>query len=295
MPEDEKYSEIRSHCTLNSGMQVLQGARNFTITGGSFRQIEGNYYDGGRDLGLHILEQHIVADAMYNSAERFPPPKCHPGTREKIISTILSWVNDPTPKKRALWLTGPAGAGKSAIAHSIAVQLQEISEDRKYAGSFFFAKDAIRRGDGNKLFSTISYELALNFPSFRSLTDAAMPDNTTLPTKFIDVELRYLIIEPLLRVNGWPAHSPTIIIDGLDGCAGSKQMQSEIISLLFKAIIEPNIPLRFLIVSRPECWISDSFEVGPLVHATKPLYLRDDKDTDVGIEKYLREGFNTIY
>ncbi|PPQ94751.1 hypothetical protein CVT25_007682, partial [Psilocybe cyanescens] len=295
MPKDEKYSAIRSHRTQNSGMQLLQGARNFMITGSSIQQVEGDYYDGGRDVGLHILGQHIAADAMYNSAERFPPAKCHPGTREKIISAILGWVNDPTPKERALWLNGPAGAGKSAIAHSVAVLLQEISDDSKYAGSFFFAKDAIGRGDGNKLFSTISYQLALNFPSFRAQIDAAMLDNPTLPTASIDVQLRCLIIEPLLRVTDWPAHNPTVIIDGLDECAGSKRMQSEILSLLSKAITEHNISLRFLIVSRPEYWISDSFEIGPLVHVAKSLCLRDDVDANWDIEKYLREGFNKIY
>ncbi|PPQ81161.1 hypothetical protein CVT25_015188 [Psilocybe cyanescens] len=295
MPKDKKYSSIRAHRTLNSGMQLLQGARNFTITGGSFRQIEGDYYDGGRDLGLLILGQHIAPDAIYNSAERFPPAKCHPGTREKIISTILDWANDPTPREQVLWLNGPAGAGKFAIAHSIAILLQEISEDSKYAGSFFFAKDAIGRGDGTKLFSTIAYQLALKFPSFRALIDIAMLDNPTLPTKSIDVQLRYLIIEPLLRVDDWPAHSPTIIIDGLDECAELKRMQSDILALLSKAIIKQNIPLRFLIVSRPEYWISDSFEIGPLVNVTKSFSLRDDEDADVEIEMYLREGFNKIY
>lgn len=52
MPKDEKYSAIRSHRTLNSNMQMLQGARNVMITGGSFRQVvEENYYDGRRDVG----------------------------------------------------------------------------------------------------------------------------------------------------------------------------------------------------------------------------------------------------
>ncbi|PPQ85311.1 hypothetical protein CVT25_000323, partial [Psilocybe cyanescens] len=172
---------------------------------------------------------------------------------------------------------------------------QEISDDSKYAGSFFFTKDAIGRGDGTKLFSTIAYQLALKFPSFRAQIDAAMLGNPTLPTKSIDIQLRYLIIEPLLCVNDWPAHNPTVIIDGLDECAGSKQMQSEILSLISEAITEHNIPLRFLIVSRPEYWISGSFEIGPLVHVTKSLCLRDDVDANWDIEKYLREGFNKIY
>ncbi|PPQ83725.1 hypothetical protein CVT25_006129 [Psilocybe cyanescens] len=156
-------------------------------------------------------------------------------------------------------------------------------------------KDAVGRGDGTKIVSTIAYQLALKIPSFRALINAAILDNPTLPTKSIDVQLRYLIMEPLLHVTDWPAHSPTIIIDGLDECAGSKRMQSKILSLLSKAIIEHNIPIRFLIVSRPEYWISGSFEIGSLVHVTKLLSLRDNPDACVDIEKYLREGFKKIY
>lgn len=232
---------------------------------------------------------------MYDSAERFPAPKCHPGTRERTIKTIMDWINYPESPKRALWLNGPAGAGKSAIAHSIALLLQEMAEDCKYAASFFFAKDKIGRGDGTKLFSTIAYQLALNFPSLHSLIDAAMVHNPTLPTKSIDVQLRYLIIEPLKRAIGWPAHWPTVIIDGLDECSGSRRIQSEILLLISQAITHHNVPLRFLIVSRPEYWIADSFEVGPLVGVTSPVSLRDDQDADTDIKNYLIEGFNEIY
>lgn len=246
-------------------------------------------------VGLHILRQHIAADAIYDSAARFPAPECHPGTREKVINTILDWVNDPEADKQALWLHGPAGAGKPAIAHSIALLLQEILTGSNYAGSFFFARDAPGRGDGNKLFSTIAYQLALKFPSFRTHLDAAMMDNPTLPTKSIDIQLNSLIIDPLKRVEDWPAHSPTVIIDGLDECAGSKRIQSVILSEINKAIIEHGIPLRFLVVSRPEYWIADFFETGPLSRVTKLVSLRDDLDADKDIEKYLRKEFDKIY
>lgn len=207
----------------------------------------------------------------------------------------MEWIDDPVPTERALWLHGPAGAGKSAIAHSIALLLQKIAEDSKYAASFFFARDAIGRGDGNYLFSTIAYQLALKFPSLRAIIDAAMLDNPTLPTKSIDVQLRCLIIEPLKCDNDWPAHSPTVIIDGLDECSGSKCMQSEILSAISNAIIEHDIPLRFLIVSRPEYWIADLFELGPLARVTRLLSLRDNEDADGDINKYLRERFDKIY
>ncbi|PPQ80390.1 hypothetical protein CVT25_001707 [Psilocybe cyanescens] len=170
-----------------------------------------------------------------------------------IINTIPDWINDPSPKERAFWLYGPAGAGKSAIAHSIAVLLQDISEDSRYAASFFFARDEIGGGDGSKLFSTLAYQFALKFPSFRSQIDDAMLDNPTLPTR-------------------------------------SKRVQSKILLLLSKAIIEHNIPLR-----RPEYWIADSFDIGPFTGIARSICLRDDEDTDKNIAKVLHEGFKRIY
>ncbi|KAH9479958.1 hypothetical protein JR316_0008555 [Psilocybe cubensis] len=248
-----------------------------------------------RELGLHILKQHIAADAIYDSAERFPPAQCHPGTRERIIEAIIVWVNEPNPDKQVLWLHGPPGAGKSAVRHSIATILQEMSGNQKYGSSFFFAKGAPGRGDGNKLFCTIAYELAVNFPSYRSILDSVMQENPTLPTKLVNIQLHNLLIRPLRKVSNWPSHHPTVIIDGFDECSGGNSMQVVILSTISNAIMQHRIPLRFLIISRAEYWIADAFETGCLKFIVKRLSLRDDHEADAGIRHYLCEEFNRIY
>ncbi|KAF8961812.1 hypothetical protein BDZ97DRAFT_1663668, partial [Flammula alnicola] len=58
--------------------------------------------------------------AFHNSDERFDPPKCHPGTRVAVIKRIMDWVESLEISYPMLWLHGPAGAGKSAIAQMIA-------------------------------------------------------------------------------------------------------------------------------------------------------------------------------
>ncbi|KAH9484684.1 hypothetical protein JR316_0001583 [Psilocybe cubensis] len=275
-------------------MQQFPDAHNLMINGGIFSQTQNNY-GTGRDAGLHTLKQHIAADAIYDSAERFPPAQCHPGTRERIIETIMEWIDAPNPEKQALWLYGPAGAGKSAIGHSIAMKLQESLECQRYGSSFFFAKGAPGRGDGNKLFSTIAYELAMNFPEYRAVLDAVMQDNPTLPTKSINVQIQNLLIRPLRKLSNWPSHHPTIIIDGLDECSGEKRMHGAILSTISNTIIQHRIPLRFLIISRPEYWIADAFEIGCFSSVVKRLSLRDDHDADAGIRHYLCDEFNRIY
>ncbi|KIL64088.1 hypothetical protein M378DRAFT_43555, partial [Amanita muscaria Koide BX008] len=46
---------------------------------------------------------------------------CLEGTRTEILDEIKGWVTttDATAPQ-VLWLSGPAGTGKSAIAHSVA-------------------------------------------------------------------------------------------------------------------------------------------------------------------------------
>jgi len=45
---------------------------------------------------------------------------CLEGTREELLKEICDWINDTeedTP--RIFWLHGPAGTGKSSIAHTL--------------------------------------------------------------------------------------------------------------------------------------------------------------------------------
>ena len=59
----------------------------------------------------------------YAKGARFDPDKgCLPGTREAIIEEITQWVNSPVGDNisRIFFLSGVAGSGKSAIAHTVA-------------------------------------------------------------------------------------------------------------------------------------------------------------------------------
>jgi len=73
--------------------------------------------------GLHFLGENAAIGAIYNSLERqqLDAPKCHPKTRVAVIDRIIDWLNgDIDYDALLLWLYGAAGAGKSAIAHSLA-------------------------------------------------------------------------------------------------------------------------------------------------------------------------------
>ena len=99
----------------------------------------------------------ISPGAAYNSGERSPPPRCHPGTQTTILGKSHCWVDDKTPSTSILWLHAPAGAGKSAIAQTIA---EQSAEHGQLAASFFFAKSSPQRNAKQYLLPTIALQIA---------------------------------------------------------------------------------------------------------------------------------------
>jgi pantothenate kinase-related protein Tda10 len=86
-----------------------------------------------------ILNPFCNHNAAYNSAERQSEEAsiCLEGTRTRVLKKIERWVRgDGLP---TIWLTGPAGSGKSTIAHTVAKQCDENSP-RNLAFSYFFSR-----------------------------------------------------------------------------------------------------------------------------------------------------------
>lgn len=70
--------------------------------------------------GIDRLFKNVAPGAFHDSGERFDQPKCHPNTRVAVIQDILDWLDDLESPKLVMWVHGAAGAGKSAIAQTIA-------------------------------------------------------------------------------------------------------------------------------------------------------------------------------
>jgi len=112
--------------------------------------------------------------ATYNSLERqrHDAPKCHPNTRVAVINKLISWINGNVDfNALILWLYGAAGAGKSAIAYTLA----EICEKYGYLlATFFFWKTAAERNDVSRFVATIAYQVARAIPASRRLIENAV-------------------------------------------------------------------------------------------------------------------------
>ena len=203
---------------------------------------------------------------------------------------VSDWINDGNRSCPIFWLFGPAGAGKSAIA-------QTIAERRSFEGglgaSFFFSRGKLGRDSGIHVFPTIAYQLAEAIPELRSHIDYAVRVNPTICSKSVEVQFRELILKPALSVPVGTLCFRPIIIDGLDEC-DSQAIQQALLAVVADGVHQYQFPIPVFISSRPEPHISEAFN-RPLCHNVVRRVALDDKfETNAGIKIFLRDGFNDI-
>jgi len=301
----------------NSHSNTLISGQNLVVTGGRFELNVNphchlnNPEPGARSsipmasyplrdfIGLEILHRNASLSAAHDASARDPPPRCAPGTREMVIADIMRWITDSSSTTSILWLNGPFGNGKSAIMQTIADRLHGSNSQLHHhlAGSFFFGRGKPGRDKATYLVPTIAYQVAINIPSMRKPIDMAVIQDPTIFSKTIGVQLRHLITNPFHQVTcgaTTPFDWPTVIIDGLDECDGHDSQRC-ILDAISTAVFKDHIPLRFLIASRPERQISQTFYSQPLDHHHYPMTLTDDYHTRKELEQFLRSGFDKIH
>ncbi|KAJ7489254.1 hypothetical protein FB451DRAFT_1390418 [Mycena latifolia] len=202
---------------------------------------------------VNLLMDPTTGDAFHNSADRYPQPKCHPETRTEMLHDLHDWFFTDDPESRVLWLHGPAGSGKSAIAQSLC---QKLEAEGNLGGSFFFKRGHPSRGHSRKLFSTIAYQLALLLPEFKHVVSKRVEEDPSLVQKSLSIQLRTLIVEPCR--DSAPTRTFAVVIDGLDECEG-QDIQQEILRCIGNSFYQSELPIRFIVASRPEPHIGETF------------------------------------
>jgi len=123
------------------------------------------YETQGCMKSVEILHRETATAAFHNSDERFDPPKCHPNTRLAVLAKIMRWIKrEEDLDTFIMWMYGPAGAGKSAIAQTIA---EMCDEEILLLASFFFSRNDPSRSTVKPPIATIAYQITLNLPDAR--------------------------------------------------------------------------------------------------------------------------------
>ncbi|KAJ7055077.1 hypothetical protein C8F01DRAFT_994830 [Mycena amicta] len=201
-----------------------------------------------------ILLEHVVFAALHNSGKD-NQPRCHPEIREEMLQTLYQWATTEKAVPPIHWLYGPAGAGKSAIMWAMCGQLQTAS---RLGGSFFFKRADPARGNADALFATLAYQLALTDPEGKQSLLLQVAADHTILTKTLSAQFHKLIVEAWTNRN---LSLPLILlIDGLDECTyETPEVQREILRLIGGAATKFPGTFRFLIASRPEAHIMETF------------------------------------
>ncbi|KAF8172431.1 hypothetical protein BJ912DRAFT_101789 [Pholiota molesta] len=294
--------------------QYLSNASHFNIGNLTISHVHGNAVTNGRSVeserqvkitepgevprrnnstgswerhGLTRLLDKISEGAFHDAAERGDPPRCHPHTRVAIRAEIMDWVNASDARRKSImWMYGPAGSGKTAIAQSIA-------EACERAASFFFSRTAAERNDTKRVIATIAYQISRFLPQFEDALLTAIEWDPTIFSRALVTQMRVLVVEPLKALS--PSPQPIfVILDGLDEAGPTPEAQANLLNVIGKATEElRHIPLIFLIASRPEYEIREAFN-GHLSPLMKSLVLDYNYKPDDDIRLYFSSTFAEI-
>jgi hypothetical protein len=240
---------------------------------------------------MEKLMENTILGAEFDSSDRDPPPRCHPGTRLAVLERCLSFISNCDGVKKMRWVFGAAGVGKSAIMQSVA-EYPELPVGSHV--SIFFSING--RNDGTKAILTLCYQFAAKFDSYRETIELEITRDPSLLRSSMAKQFSKLIVEPFIHNTRLKsAGRMLIIIDGLDECK-NHQTQQELLRLISNlCLTHPSSPLVWLIASRPEPHITSFFSR----HNVIPAYEREEivvntNEARADVERFLRIKFADI-
>ncbi|KAF7776866.1 hypothetical protein Agabi119p4_5259 [Agaricus bisporus var. burnettii] len=203
----------------------ISHAQDFALHNATMTAVEGDeytvtYVQGDRNLMpqiMKLLSDHIILGAAHDDSARVPPPRCHPGTRIKLISRITAWFNGEARHELLLWITGPAGVGKSAVVQTFA----EYPVEAKLLGASIFCSRPNKRNNPHRIFITIAYQLAVRIGEYREFIVERLALDPQLLNRDMETQFKTFILEPFVEKNiGAGGNRWGILLDGLDELEG---------------------------------------------------------------------------
>jgi hypothetical protein len=236
------------------------------------------------------LLQHTIIGAEFDSSDRDPPPRCHPGTRLAILQRCLDFIIQCYDEGKLRWVVGPAGVGKSAVMQIVA----EKAPDGIIFASVFLSVNG--RQNGSKTIVTIAYQFATKCEPYRHFVRNEIAKDPSLTRKALSVQFQRFIVEPFIHQRLFdPLRRFFVLIDGLDEC-DNPFTQQELLGLISDfCISNPTSPIAWIVASRPEPHITSFFDdakVAPVY--TKEEMVVDSEESCDDVQRSLRNELNKI-
>ncbi|KAF6757990.1 hypothetical protein DFP72DRAFT_210382 [Ephemerocybe angulata] len=186
----------------------------------------------------------------------------------------MDWIQARDAPQRLLYMTGAAGAGKSALQQTVS---EQCAKHEILAASFFFNVGDDTRNNTAKVIPTIAYQLGQKNTAVRRLIRGAVENDPLIFNRALISQIQALILNPVSRlspseVSGLPY---AILVDGLDECS-DEESQREFLRVIDYCVAKVRTPFRFFIASRPELAILEALRPGGHLHkAAYPIQLSD--------------------
>ena len=242
--------------------------------------------------GFKILRKAAAPGAFHDSGHQFDVPRCHENTRNAVIEKINDWVNLVIENAAfIMWLYGAAGAGKSAIARTMA---ESLHRRQQLLATFFFSRADASRNNIKSLVATLAYNLTRSISELYHIITTTIEKDPLIFHRPFDHQLRQLILGPLHQLSQQGVVYPTVIvIDGLDECLDHEE-RTILLQAISRASGQDSAPLKFLITSRPEVPITRAFNTTPVIEASVRHSLDDEPESIGDVEYFLSAKFDEI-
>ncbi|KIJ33893.1 hypothetical protein M422DRAFT_264026 [Sphaerobolus stellatus SS14] len=219
---------------------------------------------------VNLNNMCYAVGASYKSGEG-----CIPGTRVEVLDDITHWVLNEDPGSRIFLLLGPAGAGKSAIAHSIA----HIFDDLSRLGSSFYFIHGDKGRDLKLYLPTLACDLDDRYWHIKEYLGDVLNKTSHGQTDDLGDQFEHLIaqtekecsiIGPIL-----------IVIDALDECGDGKP-RKEFLNLLSNPKTMKKLPSNFwiFITSCPDQDVQKLFSKMHILQLQDKQY-KENVDKDI--------------
>lgn len=167
-----------------------------------------------RCKGFKILCENAAPSARYGFGHSFKGPQCHPGTRIALQDYIFRWLDDLNGEI-AMWVNGPVGIGKSAIAQAVA---HRAKSQGRLSSAFVFFRSNHTRNHAKRLVPTLAYEMIQQMPGTHDSVCRAIAANPLVFSSPLDSQIVEILVQPL-HCSDSEDHllqgARLIIIDGL--------------------------------------------------------------------------------
>ena len=194
---------------------------------------------------LHLARHLVLKPEVMDRCNR---KLCLESTRQIIINDIMEWIADNSSEaKKALWIHGLAGTGKSTLSNTIA----EITDNLHRLGAFFFFNRDIPQSNFATLIRTLAYRLAMFDARFGATISRVVANNDNIAEMRLESQFEELLSANALKSVEWSRGPVVLIVDALDEC-GSQADRKILMQVLSKGFSDLPSFIRIMVVSRQE-------------------------------------------